>query len=250
MSDLTETDALAVDYVLGQLDPAERQAVSARLLRDAALAEAVQGWERRLAPLNELTPVVAPPDHLFAAIEARVMAMESTTKSTTELAKEPARADIASSAQVIDLTARLRRWRAIAGLTGALAASLAVFTAVREVRQPQNFVAVLQKDAASPAFILTVDLAGKTFNVRSVSAEPRPGKSYELWLVSDKFPAPKSLGLLGQGTFDARRSLAPYDPALVSNATFAVSVEPQGGSPSGLPTGPVVYAGKLIQAPP
>jgi anti-sigma-K factor RskA len=238
MSDLTEIDALAVDYVLGQLNPAERQAVSARLLRDAALADAVAGWERRLAPLNELTPAVAPPDHLFAAIEARVMAMNLAHSS------------VDGSAQVIDLTARLRRWRTVAALTGALAASLVVFTAVREVRQPQNFVAVLQKDAASPAFILTVDLAAKSFNVRSVSAEPQPDKSYELWLVSDKFPAPKSLGLLGQGALDARRSLAPYDPVLVSNATFAVSLEPKGGSPSGLPTGPVVYAGKLIQAPP
>jgi anti-sigma-K factor RskA len=170
------------------------------------------------------------------------------------MAMEPAKPAVAGGracqqlcAQVIDLTARAAA-SPPAGLTGAGA-----LLAPRRRwvgRQPQNFVAVLQKDAASPAFILTVDLAAKSFNVRSVSAEPQPGKSYELWLVSDKFPAPKSLGLLGPGTFNTRRSLAPYDPALVSNATFAVSVEPQGGSPSGLPTGPVVYAGKLIQAPP
>jgi anti-sigma-K factor RskA len=237
MSDLTDIDALAADYVLGQLDPAERQAVSARLTREPALASAVASWERRLSPLNELTPSVAPSDHLLAAIEARINAIE------------PAGA-VGASAEVIDLTARLRRWRVAAGLTGALAASLVMFTALREARQPPTMVAVLQKDSASPAFVLTVDPGSKSFNVRTVSAEPQPDRSYELWLVSDKLPAPKSLGLVGQGTSDAPRSLAAYDPALVSNATFAVSVEPKGGSPTGKPTGAVVYAGKLISATP
>jgi len=45
-------------------------------------------------------------------------------------------------------------------------------------------------------------------------------------------------------------SLEPYGAGVVRNATYAVSLEPAGGSPTGLPTGPVVYAGKLIEATP
>jgi anti-sigma-K factor RskA len=151
------------------------------------------------------------------------------------------------------LTRRVRRWRTATGLAGALAASLVIALAVREIDRPPsagNLVAVLQKDAASPAFVLTVDLSAKSFTVRSVAPERQAEKSYELWLVSDKLPAPRSLGLVGQSEFDTRRALAGFDAAVIANATYAVSVEPKGGSPTGQPTGAVVYAGKLIQATP
>ncbi len=44
--------------------------------------------------------------------------------------------------------------------------------------------------------------------------------------------------------------LSDYDADLVNKATYAVSLEPEGGSPSGAPTGPVVYTGKLIETVP
>lgn len=238
MSELPDIDALAADYVLGQLDPAERQAVAARLPRQPQLQAAVEAWERALGPLSETTAAVAPADRLFPLIEARIAS---------------AAAMPAGGAEVIDLTSRLRRWRATAGLAGALAASLAVALIVREAERPgpsDNLVAVLQKDAASPAFILTVDLSTRGFTVRTVAPAPQADKSYELWLVSEKFAAPRSLGLVGKDTFDTGTALAGYDPALVADATFAVSLEPRGGSPTGQPTGPVVYAGKLVKAAP
>ena len=80
-----------------------------------------------------------------------------------------------------------------------------------------------------------------------MSAEQPAGKSYELWLVSDRFPAPRSLGLVGADEF-SRPALAGYDPATISGATYAVSLEPEGGSPTGAPTGPVLWGGKLIEA--
>jgi anti-sigma-K factor RskA len=236
MNDLSPIEALAADYVLGQLDKNERSVVAARLQREPALKAAVEAWERRLAPLGELAPAVAPSPNVLAAIEAKIGA-------------RPQGAD--TDGNVVDLTRRLRRWRTATGLAGALAASLVIALMVREIDRPPtggNLVAVLQKDAASPAFVLTVDLTSKSFTVRSVAPERQTDKSYELWLVSDKLPAPRSLGLVGQSEFDTRRALAGYDAATIANATFAVSVEPKGGSPTGAPTGAVVYAGKLIQA--
>ena len=108
---------------------------------------------------------------------------------------------------------------------------------------------MLQKDAFSPAFLLTMDLDKKTVTVRAVGAERQAGKSYELWLISDKFPRPRSLGVIGDEQFTVRRALAEYDAGTINRATYAVSLEAQGGSTTGTP-GQVLYTGKLVQATP
>ena len=72
MSDTDEFDALAGEYVLGTLDAAERAAVAARREREPALDQAIIAWERRLGPLDAVSPEIEPPDGLFARIEARI----------------------------------------------------------------------------------------------------------------------------------------------------------------------------------
>jgi anti-sigma-K factor RskA len=115
---------------------------------------------------------------------------------------------------------------------------------------PQGFVAVLQKDAASPAFIVSVDLASRQLTVRAVSAAAPAGKAYELWLVSDRYDAPRSLGLIQNADFTRSQKLDAYPPDVIKGSLFAVSLEPAGGSTTGKPTGPVLFGGKLMQATP
>ena len=180
-------------------------------------------------------------------------------------------------ATIIRLARRARRWRAVATFTSAIAAALVALIAVGayqpdllpdairpkprtqvvEVKLPPTpappsaqYVAVLQKDAGSPAFILTVDAATKNFTIRKVGAQPEPGKSFELWLISDKLPRPRSLGVIGNGDFTARPVLSGFDTDLVNNATFAVTVEQAGGSPDGNPHSAPVFTGKLIETVP
>jgi anti-sigma-K factor RskA len=186
--------------------------------------------------------------------------------------------ELASTAEVIALSRRARRWRGTALAIAALAAAFVGIVVVREV-QPElmpdplkprvvekqvevvktvevpspkaaQYVAVLQRDAASPAFLLTFDLDKRTLTVRTVRAERQPGKNYELWLVSDRFKSPRSLGLISDEEFTQRTQLANYDPVTINRATYAVSLEPEGGSPTGAPTGPVLYSGKLLQVTP
>ncbi|HEY0853124.1 MAG TPA: anti-sigma factor, partial [Bradyrhizobium sp.] len=170
---------------------------------------------------------------------------------------------------------RIRRWRNVASVASAIAAALVVMvglqvyrpdalpdsirpkprTQVVEVKTPPppagaQYVAVLQSGGGAPAFILTVDAATKNFTVRKVGAQPEVGKSYELWIVSDRLQRPRSLGVIGGGDFTARPVLSGYDSEIVNQATFAVSIEPEGGSTTGAPTGPVVYTGKLIETVP
>jgi anti-sigma-K factor RskA len=130
-------------------------------------------------------------------------------------------------------------------------------TEVVEVKRPAapappsaQYVAVLQKEGGSPAFILTVDAATKNFTVRKVGGAADPGKSFELWLISDKLPRPRSLGVIGDGDFTARPVLASYDTDTIKTATYAVTLEQAGGSPDGNPHSAPVYTGKLIETVP
>jgi anti-sigma-K factor RskA len=67
----------------------------------------------------------------------------------------------------------------------------------------------------------------------------------ELWSVPPQ-GAPRSLGLISaQGVTVLPRERLPRTLLEGGTEALAVSVEPPGGSPTGTPTGPVVYAGKL-----
>ena len=181
------------------------------------------------------------------------------------------------NSNVIQLPDRAKRWRNLASVATALAAALVGMLAVQvyqpellpdalrpkpriqtvEIRTPApspvpsaQYVALLQRDAGSPAFILTVDAATRNFTVRKVGADAEPGRSFELWLISDRLPQPRSLGVIGGSDFTARPVLADYDASTINAATYAVTVEQAGGSPSGKPTSAPIYTGKLIETVP
>ena len=183
----------------------------------------------------------------------------------------------ADNSNVVQLSGRVKRWRNLASFATAAAAALIamlglqvyspdmlpnalrpkVRTQVVEVKTPPlpappsaQYVAILQANGGSPAFILTVDAATKNFTVRKVGATAEAGKSYELWLVSDKLPQPRSLGVIGGSEFTARNVLASYDAGTINAATYAVTVEQAGGSRDGKPNLPPVFAGKLIETVP
>jgi anti-sigma-K factor RskA len=110
-----------------------------------------------------------------------------------------------------------------------------------------RFVAVLQREATAPAFIPTVDVANRSLTIRRVSAPREPGRIYQLWLISSKFPEPRSLGLVGADDFTQASDPVLLDTATIGDATFAVSLEPDGGSPTGAPSN-VMFLGKSIES--
>ncbi|UPK34168.1 anti-sigma factor [Bradyrhizobium sp. 186] len=193
-----------------------------------------------------------------------------------QVARAP-QAPVVDNSNVIRLEGRVKRWRTIASAVGALAAVLLVTLSLQifqpgalpgvlrpvpriqtvEVKTPPaplttsaQYVALLQGQGGGPAFILTIDGATRNFTVRKVGATPEPGKSFELWLISDKLPRPRSLGVINGGDFTARPLLASYDADVVNGATYAVTVEQSGGSPNGQPTSAPVFSGKLIETVP
>ena len=234
-----DDDFAAAEYALGTLDPSERAVMAARRLREPDLDEAIRAWEARLAPLAEAAGPIEPPRDLLPAIEARI--------------RVAAHGEPPGNSAVAALRRSVTRWRAAAIAASVIAAVLAVgFVARETARQPvpHEYVAILQKDAASPAFAITVNLDTREFTVRPVAATAPAGKAYELWLIDPKIGAPRSLGVIAADSATRRANLGEYDRAVVEDATYAITVEPPGGSPDGKPSGPPVFVGKLIPVGP
>ncbi len=238
-----EDDLLAAEYALGVLDPAERATVAARRLREPDLDAAITAWERRLAPLAEAAPPLASEHDFLSAIEARIGARSASARPRSETGSET----------VTSLRNRVARWRA-----AAIAASLVAVVALAGVigietnqhSAPREFVAVLQKSPDAPAFAISINIETREFTVRPVAAKPPDGKSYELWIIENRLGAPRSLGVIDAGEITRAKRLAPYSPEVVEDATYAVTLEPPGGSPTGAPSGAPVFTGKLIPVGP
>jgi anti-sigma-K factor RskA len=182
---------------------------------------------------------------------------------------------IEPNANIVVLSRRARRWRRVSLAVGALAAVLALYIAVWQVApdlmpsqlrprqgnmvarsdttprtQQDRLVAVLQQGPNAPAFLLTFDMQRRTLFIRKVSATAEAGKSYELWLISKNLGAPRSLGVIGNDEFTSRNLAGNYDADTLRAATYAVSLEPNGGSPTGAPTGPVLFTGRAVESLP
>ena len=149
--------------------------------------------------------------------------------------------------------AKLARWRVAAVAASLVAAVVFVGALAREATRqptPHEFVAVLQKSADAPAFAVSVNIDTREFTVRPVSAPAPTGKAYELWIIDAKLGAPRSLGVIDSAQITRADKLRAYDPAVVADATYAVTVEQPGGSPTGAPTSAPVFFGKLIPVGP
>ena len=280
--------ALAAEYALGTLDAGERMQVETMMALDTEFTAIVRAWEYRLGALNQMVGSVEPRPIVWENIKAAIghSTAQQAPLVLPEAPAAPAVAPVVAEAppaasapsNVVELSSRAaRRWRNVASVATALAAALVAMLAVQvyqpellpnalrpkpriqtvEVKTPApspvpsaQYVALLQRDGGSPAFILTVDAATKNFTVRKVGADAEPGKSFELWLISDRLPQPRSLGVIGGSDFTARPVLADFDAGTINAATFAVTVEQAGGSPDGKPHSAPVFTGKLIETVP
>jgi anti-sigma-K factor RskA len=274
--------ALAAEYALGTLDADERAQVETMMSVDKDFTAMVEAWEHKLGVLNQMVGSVEPRPEVWDRIRAAIghsepqaqIVLPQTPTPVAPAIVEPA--VVAERANVIEMSGAARRWRSIATFTSAIAAALVALlgfqlfapdwlpealrpkprTQLVAVKVPSaaapsaQYVAVLQKDGNSPAFILTVDAATKSFTVRRIDAAAEPGKSFELWLISDRLQRPRSLGVIGGGDFTTRPALSSYDADTINAATFAVTVEQAGGSPDGNPHSAPIFTGKLVETVP
>jgi anti-sigma-K factor RskA len=218
-------DALAAQYVLGTLRGRARERFERLARADRALGDAVRGWEERLLPLAEALPPVAPPAQVWSAILVRIRG------------EPPARVSLWSS---------LRLWRGLALASLAIVVALATLLLRPSPEQPQGaLIVVLAGTDAKPVLVASAEKLGRYLNIKPVApVAVAADRALELWMLPDG-GSPRSLGLIN-ATGVARVALsAPADDALRNIPALAVSLEPSGGSPTGLPTGPVLYSGPV-----
>ncbi|KQS79470.1 hypothetical protein ASG25_13210 [Rhizobium sp. Leaf384] len=226
--DRSRDEVLAAEYAVGVLSLADRKRLEARIEREPAFARLVAQWEDRLSPL-EPPDEEMPPRSVYPKIEARLFA---------------------SSAGLT----RSGWWHSVAVWRGVAFASMAAVVVLLGLQQglmgtkpspvSAPLVAAMKGEGSPLALLASYDAASGRLAVTPVAADVGQPRSLELWLVPGGDAAPVALGVLpqdGQGVIE----IAPaHRASLGDGITLAVSVEPPGGSPTGLPTGPVIAAGQ------
>lgn len=229
-------DALASQYVAGTLRGPARRRFETLMAAHPALRQAVEAWRARLMPLTGAVEPQAPPASAWAGIERRLWPDSAPAAAATPPATPWWRA--------------LSFWRAASGFATVAAIGLGVLLATPQPQAPP-VVVVLQAAEGAPAgastFVASFSADGRSLVTRPVQPVAlQVDRALELWAVPPQ-GAPRSLGLISaSGLTVIRREKLPQ--ALLdqrNTAALAVSVEPPGGSPTGAPTGPVVFAGKL-----
>lgn len=223
---------LAAEYVLGCLDLPAMLEARRRLAADPAFAREVADWERRLMPLTAMVAERAPPPALWARLERSLAELHGATTSA------PHPRDPAAPGEAATLRRSVRRWRLATAASLALAAGVAAF-ALRQTNETRSVAALAPSGGQSGLFLAMARPDG-TLVLRAVSAVSVPqGRDLQLWSLPEGATVPASLGVLPS---DGKQVQA--NPA--AGGQLLVSLEPAGGSPTGAPTGPVVYSGRLI----
>lgn len=226
-------DRLAADYVAGTLRGPARRRLEALLPAHPVLRAAVHAWQDRLAPLTATIEPQTPPAAVWQHIEARIGANPLTVPPTP----------------------RPRWWQQLLVWQGASAFALAAMLGMAVLlANPASSGApvIVVLSAASPppaggggivpaSFVASISGDGRALVTRPLTQVAlQADRALELWALPPE-GAPRSLGLISA----AAPTVVRRGKLLDGTAALAVSLEPPGGSPTGAPTGPVLYVGKL-----
>ncbi|WP_439532541.1 anti-sigma factor [Polymorphobacter sp.] len=249
-AELSPDQALAMDYALGALSREDRQASQLRLRSDEKFRAEVEHWQSVLGALDGETAPVLPPASVWQGVLG-------------EITPAAPRGPVAAPAPIRrpGLWNSLPLWRGL-GLGAPALAALALVIANPNtppvmIRTPAS-TPPASASPATPALLAAslADADGKpllaaTFDplrgtvVLTPATTRSDGDSVpELWVIEGDAP-PRSLGVISIDAPNAHAISSQRISGLQPGAVLAISIEPTGGSPTGLPTGPVIATGKL-----
>jgi len=220
-----DMEILAAEYVLGLLTVAQLPHVAALRQGSLRFEQAVQRWELRFLPLAEALEPVSPGPLVWPAIAKSI--------------EPPARRGGAWDS--------LKFWRGFSLAAGAVCAMLvAAIVLHKPPPAPLPVATALLASKADGSFVAMAEpAAGATRLLVSPSQAAVPaGKSAELWLITPG-NKPAALGLLPNARAVAFTIPAARLPADLRLAELAITLEPPGGSPTGVATGPIIAAAKF-----
>lgn len=232
MSSLRDDEVEPMEYVLALHDPAERRAFELALLDDPDLARSVWRAEEMLSPFLDALKPQRPPARVRRAIERRLFADERAARPKSR-------------------RFALAFWRGLCGLLGlvtvAACALIAVLVMRPEVLLPQQPLLVAAIVGADGGVTLARVADDGTLVTEPFAAALPAGRDPELWFVREG-EAPISMGLLSddaKALIALRDLLSRQDLRDLQAGQLVVTDEPEGGSPSGAPTGPAIAQGAL-----
>jgi anti-sigma-K factor RskA len=226
-------DALAAQYAAGTLRGAARRRYESLLGGHPALRDAHRRWQERLMPLYTALAPQQPPPHVWQRIQVQLFAPRESPAAPPPL----------------PWWQRLAPWRGLAAVASVATLAMA-FLLAQPGRVEPPVVIVLQGTGGATqgvnTFVASVSGDGRALVTRPLlPVSVQADRVLELWSVPPD-GAPRSLGLISSsGATVIARDRLPATLLKGGTAALAVSVEPPGGSPTGTPTGPVIYAGKL-----
>lgn len=230
----------AAEYVIGTLAAPERVVVERTMARDPSFAREVGWWRDQLLPLDDMIAPVQPAPAVWRRIESSIAA---TDRGATDRRSSRAR---------IPLLERLGFWRglAIVATAALVTVSLRGFAPVFLDDGPR-YVAVLEsqsRDRLAASWILETSGRGRVRLVPVGATPVAADRTLQVWTRDPATKAVRSLGIIPAGRvteLDVSRL-----PRIEGDQHFAISLEPAGGSPTGQPTGPVLFAGDVVAADP
>lgn len=218
------TEQLSRRYVIGLMRGAARTRFTALLHTYPNINQQVVYWEQRLSALTENLQPVDPPKHLWHRIYARLFSTQSNH------------------------THGFDRWHWF-GALGSLAAIVLAIVLIQQPLSPvpdaAERIAVIKGEQQQSLWVL--DISERSITVSPQQTIPTySDKDYQLWMLPADGSNPVSLGLLPQ-TNQTQTLVPPTAFKLADVGGLAVSLEPKGGSTTGLPTGPVLYTTDIAQ---
>ena len=208
---------LASEYALGTLRGPARRRFERWRASTPFVDERCRFWEERLMHLAKDLKPVQPPVHVWTAIQRRLNlpSRQSTLRRIRSFA-------LAASVVLVVGVAALLYWRSVPAIRATAVATIS---------------------AKSGEHLWELEVFGNAdrlvVRVAKLPAAPA-GSDYELWALP-KGAAPVSLGVMPAAGAASRTLTLMQKQALALSTQVAVSIEPLGGSPTGQPTGAVLY---------
>lgn len=226
---------LVEEYAVGLLSDEEAAEVEAAMHHDADLARAVAQAIERFVEIDLSEPPTALAGDGWARIAASLDAPEPAAQESTVM---PFRRPQMAPSPV------QRFWKPAAQLGMAASLLLAVglgWSLSRPEPQPE-LIAVLVNSNGEPQAIVDAFL-DDSVTVRPLERFQVPeGRTLQVWTLPDLPEAkPVSLGLLEEVSVRGLRG--PDLPPPKPGQLYEITIEQAGGSPTGLPTGPIVGKG-------